>query len=239
MCNAPDELDSISLIPQAISADFLQLCDESSSHFERIQSAMRRIGILSDNELLVTYVDNSAWKLGGAETYISDFLITCNSYGANRSYHVIAKAIFKWGLNIDQVIQEWIDRQQRLDAFKVPTPRLFGYCRGILFQQFISFRFQDYFRCAQHTEKIRLGTKLLNLAYKIDKAGFYPRGLVEDLRTDGEELFVIDLGEDLGHFVPERSGRTAINLALDWLRNRSGLIPFEVDNISLEKSNVL
>ncbi|MBU1683354.1 hypothetical protein KJ742_05400, partial [Patescibacteria group bacterium] len=62
------------------------------------------------------------------------------------------------------------------------------------------------------TKKMKLVNELINLGKRIDKAGFQPIALINDLRTDYKDLFVVDFGQDLGGFYENSNYSFASNL---------------------------
>jgi hypothetical protein len=226
----------VSLLPKAVSDDFLRLGGASGAPLQSIEKALQIIGIIPKDEKLLHYSDKSEWRRGGAETYISDFEAITLVDGYERRYHIIAKAIVKWSSDLDRIAAEWIKRQERLNAFGVNTPRHHAYWRGLLFQQFITFSLEDYFKNAQPQTKLQLALELFDTAVKVDRAGFQPSSFVHDLRTDGLTIFVVDLGEDLGHFSVEPSESVSATRTLNWLKNNFSYEELDIEAV-WEKAN--
>lgn len=210
----------LSLFPKAVSSDFLKFGKASDSKSRVIENALQQIGIIETDETLVSYTDISEWHRGGAETYISDFKVLLKTDLYERREHIIAKAIVKWGTTAELTVIEWLNRVRRLNAFGVNTPHVWHW-NGVLFQQFIRFSLTDYIHAVNDQEKHRLCRQLLRIAEQVDRAGFSPTNIIDDIRTDGTELFVVDVGEDLGHFSENQHGAGARNFIWSWIDKKA------------------
>ena len=220
LLNASIPATGLNLIAQGFSEDLLRQGYPSLSESSRIGSALALIGILGPCDLLISYQDISPWHRGGAETFISEFEVSfCTALGELRAIRIVAKAIAAWGRVPDLVARDWKLRQDYLQDGGINIPTYYGYWQGIFLQMYIPFSFVDYFHGLEPHSREIWCRKLLDLAAKIDRLGFQPIALVEDLRTDGTKLYVVDLGEDLGG-AGHRAQLQATNLVTRWISSR-------------------
>lgn len=223
-----NQSNKLVLLPKAVSQDLLKLGEvDINFPLTCIHKALITLGILKISDELISYRDNSEWRRGGAETYISDFEVTYGSKNDLVNIHVIAKAIVKLSHNIDCIASEWLQRQKRLDAYGVNTPHHFSYWKGIIFQKYIKYSFDEYFTSLDAVQQGQFGQSILKTAEYIDQAGFHVTDLVNGLRTDGKDIFLVDFGEDLGHFDFEQRGTSATLLARQWLAGFPNIDPRE------------
>jgi hypothetical protein len=192
----------------------------SSKQLTLLESKLRSIGILSEAQTLLSYEDISPWGRGGAETYIADFRVEFCSGLSVGVRHVIAKAAVRWGMPPDIVIEEWLRRQSRLEEFGARTAQTFAASEGTLYQEFILFPYAEWFDRADSHAREKSLVELMNLASRVDAAGFTPVEFVDSVRTDGALLFVVDFGADLGGFQSGVHGGAAQALSREWIQRR-------------------
>jgi hypothetical protein len=214
----------VGLIDGAVSHDLLRNAATSSDLLVALETGLRIANVLQRPEQLVSYQDRSAWRLGGSETYVSQFDVVVSEAGNYAYKRLIAKAAVRFGEPPEQTIRRWLQRQARLNDFSVATARCYGHRWGILFQEFISHSFTSWFLGQSEITQRRFSHLLTTTAQKIEHAGFAPVGLVHDLRTDGSKLFVVDFGEDLGPYTHDRQSTSATREVAQW-RRQIGLSP--------------
>jgi hypothetical protein len=209
-------------LDSAASASLMELVPCALPELTSLQSALQCVGVLPLDEKLASYEDVSNWRRGGAETYVSDFRVAISSDSGLRNLHVIAKAIVKWATPPERVLQVWLHRQRRLEEFGATVAQIFGSAAGIIYQKFIPFAFADWFRSVDPSSRGQWMYRLKELAARVDAAGFAPVEFVNNLRTDGVRLFIVDVGADLGGFQNQETGSATCELVETWLRAYSG-----------------
>lgn len=169
--------------------------------------------ILGDNILNILNVNNSKdiiimspWIQGGAETYITDFLLLQN----NEYRHYIAKACIKF-FPIE-TMDEWIDRRVQLNNNGLLSPEILARDGATIIEEFIPYTFVEAFNIANDKKKIKLKNHFIDAYNKIFYAGFSPNCL-HDSRSHGDDIIVIDFGEDLGGKTSVNAG--SINIAIN------------------------
>lgn len=134
------------------------------------------------------------WYRGGAETYVSDFILTTEDKPPK---HLIAKACIKMSPGL--AMAEWFQRRERLIKNGVEFPALYAVDeKGATWvEEFIPYTFRDAFRIADEEQKATLKNDFIRTYLKMEGVGFAPQGL-HDIRSRGTDVIVIDVGEDLG-----------------------------------------
>jgi hypothetical protein len=209
---------ALTLLPGGVSEDLCRgIKDSGADHSNTLVERLLRLSLLPREALLVRYRDLTPWRVGGAETYIAEFEITFRAEHTTSTRHVLAKAIVTFH-GLDDTARIWSQRMDRLALYGVKTPEVCAYWQGTLFQSYIPYDFETFFRDASGVEQTALGGDLVRLAERVDSAGFRPIALVHNLRTDGQDIYLVDVGEDLGHFTPRDTGTgSSVRLAKKWL----------------------
>lgn len=167
--------------------------DEAVSKTFFGDETLQVLGVTSYDDIDVL----NGWYQGGAETFVTDFMLAKN--GLRR--HLIAKACIKFGANA--VIEEWLDRRQKLTENGVILPQLETVHSATIVEEYIPYTFSEAYKQAAN-ESLRIGLKV---AYaethkRIIGAGFRPIGMLHDLRSHGDDAVMIDVGSDLGASYP-------------------------------------
>ena len=79
----------------------------------------------------------------------------------------------------------------------------------------------EFLRTLDETGKRRFYAKLVMTGKSIDRAGFNPVEIISALRTEGEQVYVVDCGEDLGSFSDGVVGNRTTMLVQQWLASFS------------------
>lgn len=154
------------------------------------------------------------WHRGGAETYVTDFLLKQDG----EQKHLIAKACIKFGPR--EAMDEWLDRRQIMQNNGVQFPELFAVDGATIVEEYIPFEFS--FAYAQGNEATRslLRERFIDTYKRISGAGFSPQSL-HDVRSHGDDVVVIDVGEDIGgHISIDRCDLSVVVKAEQSFRDR-------------------
>jgi hypothetical protein len=209
----------VQLLSGGFAEELLSLASPESPPEEAVALGLRDIGILAPHEALVSYVDESPWERGGAETYICRFSLRLSTSKTQQEHRsIIAKAIVSLGSPPDLVAAEWLRRREVLNESSVVTPRHFGYWKGVLFQEYIPHRFVDFFQLLAVDDRTSWIGKLYQLADGVDSAGFRPLAIIGDLRTDGNHIYLVDFGQDLGAARTNTGSQLCRQLISTWLQ---------------------
>ncbi|HEX8495371.1 MAG TPA: hypothetical protein VF658_21340 [Pyrinomonadaceae bacterium] len=207
----------LSILPDSVSADIAKAAGGEIS-FQNIGQGLVELRIIRDQSHLVNYRDLHSWHRGGGETYVSDFSIDFVDENDDvQTLHILGKAIICL-TNVEHRWKQWEKRSNILIAHGVNVPNNFSYWRGVVFQQYIPFDFCSYFATRSAAERSLLADKLIDFAIKIDKAGFYVTGFMHNLRTDGNDIYIVDVGEDLGDPDASLDSRRTFDLANRWIQ---------------------
>lgn len=136
------------------------------------------------------------WQRGGAETYVTDFIVERECGGKE---HLIAKACIKFSPR--EAMAEWLERRQTMQNNGVQFPELFAVDGATIIEEFIPFTFKEAFKQSDDNQRIKLREKYIDTYKRIYGAGFIPVSL-HDVRSHGDDVVVIDVGEDIGGYMP-------------------------------------
>lgn len=165
-------------------------------------TALRELGILSWNvEQYSIRKDPQKWVRGGAETYVYKFEIEPKP-GTTSMLIMKACVAFSVASPMDSILREWISRRNILAAAGASVPRLYGYKNVVLIEEFIRYPIKQVLTNTSRGSCSLLLLKLAELAGIYSRLRFVPIDPFADLRSRGEDVVVIDFGEDLG---PQRT----------------------------------
>lgn len=151
---------------------------------------------------LLAVADSSAitiinpWRQGGAETYITDFEV---DRGQDIKEHLIAKACIKFGPR--QAMEEWLERRRIMQENGVIFPEISVIDGATIIEEFIPYTFGEAYNRASADQRTQLRVRYIDTYKRICGAGFTPASL-HDVRSHGDDVVVIDVGEDIGGHMP-------------------------------------
>ena len=187
----------------------------SCTYTEILEAGCRTLDILRRGERFIGLVQCSSWSRGGSETYVSSGVLNFYAQDGRQSQRkVIAKAYCGFGLAPEDRVELWRKRAWRLAKGGVPVSNVYSTYKGILFAEHIEWSLIRFLK-SQTDEKVAVwaAKQLINLANSLDHLKVHPISLLDDLRTNGLKIYLVDFGEDLG----EVPGSCTIS---DYCRNR-------------------
>jgi hypothetical protein len=157
--------------------------------------ALRRLGLADHSENTPLLEETHGWRRGGAETYIYRFRVI----SAERAHDVLLKAVtaFSTSQTLGELADEWVCRRRLLAEAGVCTPTLYFAGRALLVEQYVGEKLASWLR-RRPSNSIQLADQVFRLAAVMDRHGFLPICAFHGLRTDGESVYVVDFGQDLG-----------------------------------------
>lgn len=168
----------------------------------RLEDGCKAVGLLANDETLLSFEDDTDWTRGGSETYISSLVLQCVASDSTViKRKVIGKAYAGMGLGIspEERVIIWQKRAQRLKASGAVVSKVYGVSKGIIYTDFIETLFVDYLRDNDNSTTWEWAAHKLSLLSNIlDDLKVYAITLLYDLRTDGREIYIVDFGEDIG-----------------------------------------
>jgi hypothetical protein len=180
-----------------------------------INDALWKLGLTDYPEAAVALEEKHGWRQGGAETYIYRFKVT----GARKEHDVLLKAVtaFSMSLSLNQIVEEWVRRRQLLAEAGVRTPTLYFAGRALLVEQYVGEKLSQWLQRNTNIDS-RMTDQVFRLAAVMDRHGFSPIHAFKDLRTDGEGVYIVDFGADLGPpGVRRQRSERLLNEARRWL----------------------
>jgi hypothetical protein len=177
--------------------------------------ALYRLGLAADADDPARLEEIHAWRRGGAETYLYRFKVI----GAAQEHNVLLKAVtaFSTARTLSELVDEWVCRRRLLAAGGVCTPKCYFSGRALLVEQYIEEKLAHWLR-RQPANSVALTDQVFALAGVMDRLGFSPVSAFDRLRTDGESVYIVDFGQDLGPpGVKRRRGKGLLSEAKRWL----------------------
>jgi hypothetical protein len=156
--------------------------------------ALHQLNLLPGRDVPFDIEEDDEWTRGGSETYIYRFWI--NFEGRRAGYIIKCCVAFSPVCSLEEIFDEWVVRRQLISSRGVSTPLLIAHGKATLIEELVPHRFQD--RLVQSSERHKLLKSLATWAGVLARFGFAPLGPFDDLRSRGNDLVVIDFGEDLG-----------------------------------------
>ncbi len=177
--------------------------------------ALWRLGLAEHPGCACRLEETHGWRRGGGETYLYRFKVI----GAGRVHDVVLKAVtaFSTSRTLNQLADDWVERRRLLAEEGISTPTLYFAGRALLVEEHVGEKLGAWLQ-RNPRESIPLTDQVFRLAAVMDRHGFAPLGTFGGLRTDGESVYVVDFGQDLGPpGVRRRRGRGLLPEAMRWL----------------------
>lgn len=151
------------------------------------ESTKEILGITSDDQI----ESLTEWTQKGGETFSCDFVLR----DGERRRHLIAKACIKYCPV--ETVDEWIGRRDMLEQAGVTVPVLFKRDGAVVIEEFVPYSLHEAFSLASSAEKDEIEASFIATYESMSRAGFWPISL-HDVRSRGQDVVVIDMGEDIG-----------------------------------------
>ena len=186
---------------------------------KKISDALHLLGLLNAPTASFHLINfDNEWRRGGAETYIYRFQIE-EEPGQRRDVLLKACVAYAPGGSLDGLLRNWIDRRNLLSATGIQTPKLYGWGHGLVIEEFVQYQLVERLKSGETPRKSLLGG-LAKYAAALSKLGFAPVEPFADLRSRGDDIVVVDFGQDLGPPDVMTHPRPAMfSLLLEFLHN--------------------
>jgi hypothetical protein len=155
-----------------------------------------KLNLIEQGAESFSIVRDKHWVPGGSETYIYRFWI---KYDDGGEYGYILKACIALspGRNGDEIVREWVRRRMMIQSTGVQTPRLVAHKRGILLEELVPYKLEEVLHQLSRVPESILHS-LARWAGVLSALGFAAIDPFSDLRSHGNDIVVVDFGEDLG-----------------------------------------
>lgn len=177
--------------------------------------ALYSLGIIKERNQKINLIQSHSWERGGAETYIYKFWLQQDNK-ISTGYILKACVAFSPASSLETILKEWIERRSLIEANGILTPRLFAAGHGVILEELIPFELK--------TRIIEAGEQMPVVLHQVagvlgilSKLGFNTASVLDDLRTRGDDVVMIDFGEDLG---PPIIGQQNIDQVTNHLINK-------------------
>lgn len=139
------------------------------------------------------------WWRGGAETYCMIFAL--HPRDEPPTEYILKSFVPAPGTySVAEALTTTLERQHHLATLGAKVPQCYGAARGTALVEYIEHNLEEFLSSETTPEDTcqSLCSAATHLARIVTLAGYKPIDFVRDLRTDGEDVFLIDFGWDLG-----------------------------------------
>lgn len=172
-----------------------ELCNLTST--QSLSDALYKIGIISEKGASFSIREDRDWIRGGSETFLFHFWVR-EGKESERCYLIKACAAFAPGVSsVENILAEWIYRRRIIDRMGVSTPNLFFSGSGVIIEEYIPYELSEVINFGLESQK-KIIESMAFYAGVLKNLGFSPINPYGDLRSRGEDVVVIDFGQDLG-----------------------------------------
>jgi hypothetical protein len=200
---------------------------------KEVKSALISLGIIPGDTSWCHVRELGEWTRAGSETYTYEFIVESDL--ATR--HLIAKACVALGpgSSVGEISREWLRRRKLLTDSGVNTPRLYSAVSATMIEEYIPFTLVDAYKMAASDVRVHVSSELGRILGIISRLAFLALSL-HDLRSRGEDIVVIDFGEDLGPPGVTRPGQVDLidHILTHFEQNDLRLRPSELQALSAE-----
>lgn len=164
-----------------------------------------RLGLVTSDELVKSY--QLIYSEHGSEAYIFGYRLTTEDLVGITKIKLVKEASIISGFsNIDTAAKKMLARASFLKSIGISTIEIFGVFEGTIFSTFIEDEdARDTYKLISHRDlldpsTIRSLKQLIDIAYRLDRAGFVALDFLADLLHDKqtEMFYYSDFGSDLG-----------------------------------------
>jgi hypothetical protein len=160
------------------------------------EAALRALGLLGQDAGEFELISApEGWFRSGAETYLYRFRL--RKEGLDTSLVLKACVAYAPATTLDAVLQAWMDRRQLLASHGVRTPQLYAWGDGVILEEDVPFELKEMLRERSPSMDLLLFS-MAETGGAVTSLGFLPVSLFEDLRSHGEDVVMVDFGQDLG-----------------------------------------
>lgn len=162
-----------------------------------ISEALLDLGLIANKTLKFQIRQIGKWTRGGAETYIQHFSIHTDE-GVDR-YVVKACTPSNISRNIEDVLSNWVERRVAISSSGISTPKLYAADNGVILEEYIPYSLREIMlKNPQGVIRKSLVSQIGDTLNILESLGFNSITSLHDLRSRGEDVTVIDFGQDLG-----------------------------------------
>jgi len=158
--------------------------------------ALVTVGLAGASDQLALVRRQEVWERGGAETFVYRFFTVDQ---ANlETAHILKACVPGVGVPIEKVLADWLSRRSLLASVGVSTPKLYAASHGLIWEECLPTPLEVTLRDASEAHARILLSKLAVTLNSMYQQGFDPVDPTYDLWSRGEDVVLIDFGQDLG-----------------------------------------
>ena len=159
---------------------------------EDLVDALEALGLLRSDEALVDIATCRDWHRSGQETYSLVFAV--NTDEASRTYLMKACVAYDHFRTLKEIFTSWLDVREYVRSLGIGTPHLHAVGGALVIEEVVPYALAEAFGVGDRHALLRAaGTTAASLV----NAGFAPSS-VDDWRSRGDDVVLVDFGQDLG-----------------------------------------
>jgi hypothetical protein len=181
-----------------------------------ILESLKKLEIIPNDCESMVLEDERGWYRSGSETFLYTFRVRFDG----RVCRLVLKACVAFATSatdVEEILGRWIRRRHILAANNISTPKLYGWGNGVLLEEYIPYSLSEALNNKPLKEEM-MG-EIGRLIGAICKLGFSPVRLFDDLRSRGDDVVMVDFGEDLGE-PGTQFGRIPFESFSAWVRDQ-------------------
>lgn len=168
------------------------------AHVENFESALCNLGILSTRDESFIIRRDDEWIRGGAETYIYRFWIKREEQ-AEIGYILKACVAFTPGYSLEKTLQDWLARRKLVAEAGISTPTLITVGNGTIVEELVPYTLLTVLKDQSSPAKRKKILRDLAIwVGTLSRLRFAHVDPFSDLHSHGDDVVVIDYGQDLG-----------------------------------------
>lgn len=153
-------------------------------------------GLADQNGEITLLRSQDEWERGGAETFVYRFW-TVDGAGVE-SAHILKACVPGIGVPLEKVLAEWMNRRSQLEAEGASVPRLYTFAHGLIWEELLPLRLEAALARVSNAKAAALLTQLATTLNTMLQLRFDPVDPTYDLWSRGDDVVIIDFGQDLG-----------------------------------------
>ena len=161
------------------------------------EEALWELGLLPSPQSGFAVRTTGEWLRSGAETFSCDFAVETDEGKLTRC-RIKACVAYSPNRSLASILDSWIQRRTLLAAAGAATPKLIAWGKGVIVEEWIPNVLKDCMTSGTPDHLWHLCRHMAETAGIIARSRFQPVSFFADLMSRGDDVVIVDFGEDLG-----------------------------------------
>lgn len=166
-----------------------------------LEVSLRSLGLVAKLEAIVDASVQSSWFQDSVETYSSTGVINIEDQHKVRSETIAAYALISPPpIDLESRAREWLARRNKMEKVGIPVPKWHLIWKATIFASYPPFSFDEFISSNEldQEEIDDFGRDLNGIIGGMAQLGVKPLNLMNNIRTNGLNLFYCGMGFDIG-----------------------------------------